>query len=184
MFLIVGLGNPGPKYTWTRHNAGFLLVDELASRHQITINQEKFNGIAGKGLMQGQEVLLLKPMTFMNLSGRCVSGWLRYFKLRPEQCIVIYDDLDLEPCRVKARLGGSSGGHNGIKSILQELGEEGFHRLKIGIGKPPKDERNQDTVSWVLGPLGKEEIQAYGAQVFDDVTLRLKGIFDAHGKNE
>ncbi len=184
-WLLVGLGNPGSRYEGTRHNAGFLLLDELAERFHIPLNEKKFDGVYGKGKIWQEPVALLKPQTFMNLSGRSVALLSHYFKISPEQLVVIYDDLDLEPMKVKARVGGSAGGHNGIKSLIQELGTPDFHRLKIGIGKAPgAHAEDRDTTSWVLGKLTDQELLSYQNEVLEQVLLRLKGIFDAHSKND
>jgi peptidyl-tRNA hydrolase, PTH1 family len=145
--LIVGLGNPGAKYDRTRHNVGFDLVDRLAQRWQVSMtDQKKFQGIAGEGLAGRQKIRLLKPQTFMNLSGQSVRALLDWYKLNPTEVLVLYDDLDLPLGKMRMRLSGSAGGHNGMKSLISHLGTSEFPRLRIGIGKS-----NDETISHVLG---------------------------------
>lgn len=145
--LIVGLGNPGAKYDRTRHNVGFDLVDRLAQRWQVSMtDQKKFQGIAGEGLAGRQKIRLLKPQTFMNLSGQSVRALLDWYKLNPTEVLVLYDDLDLPLGKMRMRLSGSAGGHNGMKSLIGHLGTSEFPRLRIGIGKS-----NDETISHVLG---------------------------------
>lgn len=184
MYLLAGVGNPGPRYETTRHNAGFLLIDELASRFDIKLSESKFDGLLGKGLVLGHQSILVKPQTFVNLSGRCVGALMRFHKIPPYCLIAIYDDVDMEPLKVKARFGGSSGGHNGVKSLIQEIGSADFHKIKIGVGKPPTLDREAGITSWVLGKLSDQELLAYQNQVLSDVLLRLQGIFDAQTKND
>jgi peptidyl-tRNA hydrolase, PTH1 family len=145
--LIVGLGNPGAKYDRTRHNVGFDLVDRLAQRWQVSMtDQKKFQGIAGEGWAGRQKIRLLKPQTFMNLSGQSVRALLNWYKLNPTEVLVLYDDLDLPLGKMRMRLSGSAGGHNGMKSLIGHLGTSEFPRLRIGIGKS-----NDETISHVLG---------------------------------
>lgn len=145
--LIVGLGNPGAKYNRTRHNVGFDLVDRLAQRWQVSMtDQKKFQGIAGEGWAGRQKIRLLKPQTFMNLSGQSVRALLDWYKLNPTEVLVLYDDLDLPLGKMRMRLSGSAGGHNGMKSLIGHLGTSEFPRLRIGIGKS-----NDETISHVLG---------------------------------
>jgi peptidyl-tRNA hydrolase, PTH1 family len=145
--LIVGLGNPGAKYDRTRHNVGFDLIDRLAQRWQIPLtDQKKFLGIAGEGLVGRHKIRLLKPQTFMNLSGQSVRALLDWYKLNPTEVLVLYDDLDLPLGKMRMRLSGSAGGHNGMKSLIGHLGTSEFPRLRIGIGKS-----NDETISHVLG---------------------------------
>lgn len=145
--LIVGLGNPGAKYDRTRHNVGFDLVDRLAQRWQVSMaDQKKFQGIAGEGFVGRQKIRLLKPQTFMNLSGQSVRALLDWYKLNPTEVLVLYDDLDLPLGKMRMRLSGSAGGHNGMKSLISHLGTNEFPRLRVGIGKS-----NDETISHVLG---------------------------------
>ncbi len=136
MFLVVGLGNPGSEYAATRHNAGFMVVDELARRLGVSIDHEKWQAYSAQIILWGSKVCLLKPITFMNLSGRAVARYVDFYKVRPEQILVIHDDLDMAPGRVKLVAGGGAGGHNGIRSLVECLGTRDFLRLKLGIGRP------------------------------------------------
>ncbi|QKD82181.1 aminoacyl-tRNA hydrolase [Thermoleptolyngbya sichuanensis A183] len=160
--LIVGLGNPGAKYDRTRHNVGFMLVDELARSWQINLaDHKKFQGIFGEGTGPHRDkIRLLKPQTYMNLSGQSIRAVVDWYKLSPESVLVVYDDMDLPLGRLRLRLSGSPGGHNGMKSIISHLGTQNFPRLRIGIGKPktvaPED---KDTVSHVLGQFSKAETE-------------------------
>ncbi|MCQ2559897.1 MAG: aminoacyl-tRNA hydrolase, partial [Clostridia bacterium] len=145
-FLIVGLGNPGSAYSLTRHNVGFRLIDILSREWQIEVKQNKFKGQYGIGQAEGQKVILLKPQTFMNLSGESVVPFLNWYQVPQENLIVIYDDLDLPLGKIRIRAKGSSGGHNGLKSIIAQLGSQEFSRVRVGIGKSEQIE----TVNWVL----------------------------------
>jgi peptidyl-tRNA hydrolase, PTH1 family len=158
--LIVGLGNPGAKFDRTRHNIGFDLLDRLANRWQIPLtDQKKFQGIAGEGFAGNKRVKLLKPQTFMNLSGQSVRAMLDWYKLTPGEVLVLYDDLDLPLGKLRTRLCGSAGGHNGMKSIISHLGTNTFPRLRMGIGKT-----DDETISHVLGKFSVAE-----APIVDEV---------------
>ena len=153
--LIVGLGNPGAKYDRTRHNIGFDLIDQLAKRWQIPISdQKRFQGIVGEGWVNRQKIVLLKPQTFMNLSGQAVRSVLDWYKLAPTEVLVLYDDLDLPLGKLRIRLAGSAGGHNGMKSIISHLGTPTFPRLRMGIGKS-----QDETISHVLGKFSVAEAE-------------------------
>lgn len=154
MKVIVGLGNPGPQYLETRHNIGFLLVDLLAEQYQIQF-RTKFQGLWAEGNVDGERVLFLKPQTFMNLSGRSVSELCRFYKIQGEDLLVVHDDMDLTLGKIRLRNQGGAGGHNGIKSILSELGTEKFWRLKLGIGRPPKE---WDPARFVLSSFEESEL--------------------------
>ena len=152
--LIVGLGNPGAKYDRTRHNVGFDVVDTLAQRWQIPVReQSRFKGLFGQGIgPKGRKLLLLKPSTYMNRSGESVRAVLDWYKLLPSQILVVYDDMDLPLGRLRLRLKGSAGGHNGMRSLIQHLGTQDFPRLRLGIDSPKSNRVIQpDTVSYVLG---------------------------------
>ena len=154
MYIIAGLGNPGGKYDNTRHNAGFRVMDILADRMGILVEEKKHKALCGRGVLEGQKVILLKPQTFMNLSGESLRAAMDYYKLTPEEVIVIYDDVSLDPGQLRIRLKGSAGGHNGIKSIIAHLGTQEFPRIKVGVGaKPPR----MDLADYVLGHFSKEE---------------------------
>lgn len=141
--MIVGLGNPGPQYETTRHNAGFLALDYFAAQHGLAIDNVKLQGLYGKAHLGGRQVLLLKPQNYMNKSGDCVAGIAHYFDVAPADILVVHDDLDLAPGRLKIVAGGGAGGHNGIRSLLASLGTGEFSRLKIGIGHPRDDEETR-----------------------------------------
>lgn len=135
--LIVGLGNPGREYQDTRHNVGFWWVDELAQSHKINFKSDlKFHGLTGRGILHGHEVLLLKPQTFMNVSGRAVGALAKFYKIEPAEILVVHDELDLQPGIVRLKIGGGHGGHNGLKDIIAQLGTKDFWRLRFGIGHP------------------------------------------------
>ena len=152
--LIVGLGNPGPKYQWTRHNAGFMVLDRLSHLAGISVARKSFSGLCGEGSWQGERLILLKPQTFMNLSGRSVSEALRFHKLSVADLIVLHDDLDIPFGRVKLKEGGGHAGHNGLGSLSQELGGGGFIRVRIGIGRP----LHGDVVNHVLSNFSPVEM--------------------------
>ena len=155
MYLIVGLGNPEQEYKQTRHNMGFDTIDKIAQKYNIEINKSKFQGIYGKGEIKGEKVIILKPQTYMNLSGICIKQFINYYKIEKEKQLIIYDDMDIEPGKIKIRKKGSSGGHNGIKSIIQEIGTEEFQRIRIGIGKPTE---HQDKINYVIGKVQEQEL--------------------------
>ena len=153
--LIVGLGNPGPKYQWTRHNAGFMVLDRLAHLAGITVTRKTFSGLYGEGSWAGQRVLLLKPQTFMNLSGRSVAEALRFHKLTLNDLIVIHDELDIPYGQLKLKDGGGHAGHNGLRSLAQDLGGGGYLRLRIGISRPA----HGAVADYVLSNFSKEEMK-------------------------
>lgn len=154
MYIIVGLGNPDMKYRGTRHNAGFCALDVLAERNHIDVSARRHRALIGKGLVRGQKAILAKPQTYMNLSGESVLELVDYYKIRQEELIIIYDDISLGPGQLRIRGKGSAGGHNGIKSIIAELGTDEFSRIKIGVGgKPPR----MDLADYVLGRFSEEE---------------------------
>lgn len=139
MFVIAGLGNPTSKYKGTRHNVGFDVVDMLAEKYNIRIKEKKHKALCGTGIIEGQKVILVKPQTFMNLSGESIGAVLNFYKLQPEsQLLVIYDDVSLEPGRLRIRKKGSAGGHNGMKNIISHVGTQEFQRIKIGVGEKPE----------------------------------------------
>lgn len=152
MYVIVGLGNPGKKYENTRHNIGFITLDYLAEQHDIKVNKIKHKALVGEGRISGQKVLLVKPQTYMNLSGDSVREVMDYYKVDIEDLIVIYDDIDLPAGTVRIRKKGSAGTHNGMRNIVQHLGQD-FPRIRMGIG----NERKGDLVDFVLGGFSKED---------------------------
>lgn len=153
MYLIVGLGNPGKEYEHTRHNVGFDIIDLIAEEYNISLNRKKFKGVYGDGILNGSRVLLLKPMTYMNLSGESIREVLNFYKIPNENIIVIYDDISLEVGKMRIREKGSAGGHNGIKSIIANLNSDAFLRIKVGVGAPA----NISLVSHVLGKFSEDE---------------------------
>ncbi|WP_373546135.1 aminoacyl-tRNA hydrolase [Chamaesiphon sp.] len=174
--LIVGLGNPGTKYAQTRHNVGFDLLDILAKRWQISLSDRKqFQGIYGEGFgSNNTKIRLLKPQTFMNLSGQSVRATIDWFKLPPESVLVVYDDLDLPLGKIRLRMSGSAGGHNGMKSIISHLGTQNFPRVRIGIGKSAGE---KDTISHVLGKFSGVEIPIVSEVLYlvnDAIEMSLK----------
>ncbi|MBA2876707.1 aminoacyl-tRNA hydrolase [Thermaerobacillus caldiproteolyticus] len=154
MKLFVGLGNPGKEYEQTRHNVGFMVIDELMRRWNLSLNQAKFNGIFASHIVSGEKVILCKPLTYMNLSGECIRPLMDYYKINIEDLVVIYDDLDLPVGKIRLRTKGSAGGHNGIKSLIHHLGTQQFKRIRIGIGRP---EHGQKVTDYVLGRFTAEE---------------------------
>ena len=167
--LIVGLGNPGPKYLWTRHNAGFIVLDRFAALAGIQISRKSFGGLYGEGDFKGNRLLLLKPQTFMNLSGRSVAEALRFHKLAPADTMIIHDDLDLPFGQIKCKTDGGHGGHNGLRSLHQELGSGGYNRLRVGIGRPV----HGDMADYVLTNFAKEEMSAL-PQLVDGIVDALE----------
>jgi PTH1 family peptidyl-tRNA hydrolase len=158
MHLIVGLGNPGPEYARTRHNAGWFVLDELARRHNIEFSRKSNDARIGTGLIGDQRVLLAKPLTYMNLSGRAVAGLMRYHNIERERIIIICDDLNLPLGKLRLRPTGSDGGHNGLKSVAQALGSKDYARLRFGVGEPPREERQErGTRDFVLKAFASDE---------------------------
>ena len=172
-FLVVGLGNPGLQYEKTRHNAGFLAIDFLAERYGVRVNNAKFKALSGDGMIGGKRVLLMKPQTFMNLSGEAVGEAARFYKLAADRVIVLSDDTALDPGRLRVRRKGSAGGHNGLKSLQEHLGTDEYPRIRIGVGAKPTPE--YDMADWVLGSLGTENLQKVSG-TFDTLAKGLEKI--------
>lgn len=154
MYIIAGLGNPGKQYENTRHNVGFCVIDILADRMGICVEEKKHKALCAKGVLEGQKVLLLKPQTFMNLSGESIRAAADYYKVDQEHIVVVYDDVSLEPGQLRIRGKGSAGGHNGIKNIISHLGTQEFPRVKVGVGEKPK---GMDLADYVLSRFSKGE---------------------------
>lgn len=154
-FLIVGLGNPGREYEGTRHNAGFMALDAIAEKYGGEVKRIKFKGLVGECRIAGKKVLLLKPSTFMNLSGQSVREAMSFYKLPPERVLVLFDDINLEPGKLRIRRKGSDGGHNGMKNIIYLSGSDQFPRIKVGVGKKPHPE--YDLKDWVLSRFSEKE---------------------------
>lgn len=153
-YMIVGLGNPGAKYEMTRHNAGFLAIDMLAMKQNKEIKRLKYHALIGDAVIEGKKCLLMKPQTFMNNSGEAVAEAARFYKIPPQNIIVLSDDISLDVGKIRIRRKGSAGGHNGLKSIIAHLGSDEFPRVKIGVGKKP--DAYTDLADWVLGRFPKE----------------------------
>ena len=155
MYIIAGLGNPTAQYQGTRHNVGFDVIDKLADRYNISVEGRKSRALVGKGIIEGQKVLLVKPQTFMNLSGESIRGLVDYYKIDPEtELLVVYDDISLDVGQLRIRKKGSAGGHNGIKNIIAQLDTQVFARIKVGVGEKPK---GYDLADYVLGHFSKAE---------------------------
>ena len=154
MYIIVGLGNPEPEYSNTRHNMGFDTINKIAKKHNIEFSKTNFKGIYGTGIIEGEKVILLKPQTYMNLSGESVKEIIDFYKLNTDNLIIIYDDIDIEPGIIKLRKTGGPGTHNGMKSVIKEIGTEKFPRVRIGIGKP---EHKGDLINYVIGKISEED---------------------------
>lgn len=168
MYIIAGLGNPTKQYEKTRHNIGFDVIDALAEKYNISMNEKKHKAICGKGIIAGQKVLLVKPQTFMNLSGESVAAVLDFYKLDPaEDLIVIFDDISLAPGNIRIRKKGSAGGHNGIKNIIAMTGSSDFSRIKVGVGEKPA---GWDLADHVLGHFSKED-RVYVEDAITDACL-------------
>jgi peptidyl-tRNA hydrolase, PTH1 family len=170
--LIVGLGNPGSRYQWTRHNAGFMVLDRLSHLAGISVAKKGFSALSGEGFWHGHRLIFLKPQTFMNLSGRSVAEVARFHKIPCEEIIVVHDDLDIPFGSVRLKKGGGHGGHNGLRSILSDFGTGDFIRLRIGIGRPVRG----DVVDYVLQPFSANEMQDL-ASVLDGAVDTLESLF-------
>lgn len=175
MILLVGLGNPKKEYHNTRHNIGFDVIDAIANKYNIAMGEKKHKAIIGKGVIEGQKVVLIKPQTFMNLSGESVRDVIDYYKVEEEsQMIVIYDDVSLDVGQIRIRKKGSAGGHNGMKNIIHHLGHDTFLRIKIGVGEKPK---HYDLADYVLGHFTKEE-RTVMEEAIVDVSAAITMIID------
>ena len=178
-FLVVGLGNPGRKYEMTRHNAGFLAVDLIAREESFDIKKLKFHALVCDTVINGHRCLVMKPQTMMNLSGEAILEAADYYNIPDENIIVLYDDINLEPGKLRIRRKGTAGGHNGIKSIISCLGSEDFPRIKIGVGKKPS--ADYDLVDWVLGEFPKdrqEDLKSALQNASNALKLMLDGETD------
>lgn len=154
MYLIIGLGNPEEEYARTRHNMGFDTINKISEKYNIKVNKSKFNALYGTGDIEGKKVILLKPQTYMNLSGTAIRDFMNFYKLSPENIIVIFDDLDIEPGIIKIRKKGGPGTHNGMKSVVNEIKSEDFCRIRIGIGNP---EYKNDLLNYILTRIPDDE---------------------------
>lgn len=174
-FLIVGLGNPGIQYENTRHNAGFMAMQAAEKKYGVSINIHKFKGLTAVGKIREKSCLFLKPETYMNLSGDSVSLAANFYKIPVENIIVIFDDISLEPGNIRIKRKGSSGGHNGIKSIIEQLDSQDFPRIKIGIGKKPNEK--YDLADWVLSKFSQDELKKLDS-IWDNVCQSLELIVE------
>lgn len=178
MYLIVGLGNPEEEYSKTRHNMGFNVINKIANKYGIEVNNKKFDGLCGNGIIEGKKVILLKPQTYMNLSGKSMVQVINFYKIPLENVVVIYDDVDVEVGLIKIRKKGSSGSHNGMKSVIAELNSEEFARIRVGIGKP---EYAHDMINYVIGEVPEEEqkeLEAGVEKAKEAITEILKNGID------
>ena len=179
MFVIVGLGNPGKKYENTRHNAGFIAIDALADKYGISISEKKHKALCGSGVIEGNKVVLIKPQTFMNLSGESVRAVMDFYKIDPEEdMLVIYDDISLAPGNIRIRKRGSAGGHNGIKSIIAHAGTQNFMRIKVGVGEKPS---GWDLADYVLGHFSDDDnvkLKEIMPDVIQAAALMVQGDVD------
>lgn len=178
-YIIVGLGNPGKEYETTRHNAGFLAIDRIAEKLGVKINRLKFKSLTADVMIEGHRCLLLKPSTFMNLSGQAVCEAMQFYKIKAENLIVLFDDISLEPGKLRIRRKGSDGGHNGIKNIIYLSGFDTFPRVKIGVGKKPNPEYN--LADWVLSSFSEDDMKKLDDvfnNAYEIVKLILAGNID------
>lgn len=171
MYIIVGLGNPGREYEKTRHNTGFMVLDELSKKYNIDISKEKHKALIGAGTIEGEKIILVKPQTFMNLSGESVQEIMNFYKEDINNLIVIFDDIDLPVGTIRIKQNGSAGTHNGVKSIVKELNSKEFKRIKVGIGGPNE---NMDLISHVLGKFSNEEI----TKIDESMTNAAEAVVD------
>jgi PTH1 family peptidyl-tRNA hydrolase len=162
MLLFVGLGNPGPRYAETPHNAGFVVCDRFVAKHRFPAPTEKFQGLFTRGKAAGQDVGVLKPQTFMNLSGQSVAAALRYLPVEPADLVVVFDEMDIPSGKLRLRKSGGHGGHNGLRSIVEQLGSSGFPRIRVGIGRPPE---GREPTGHLLSRVRADERERYAATV-------------------
>lgn len=182
MYIIAGLGNPGSKYENTRHNMGFKAIDAMASEFGIDVNRAKFKGLIGEGRIGSEKVILLKPQTYMNLSGQSVREIMNFYKIPEENLIVIYDDFDLPIGSIRVRKSGGPGTHNGMKSVVQELGSRKFPRVRVGIGSS-----DGSTIQFVIGKVGKDEqkilneaAEAAASAAADIIRIGIENAMNIH----
>lgn len=166
MYLIVGLGNPEEEYSKTRHNMGFNTINKLAEDYDIKVNKNKFDALCGEGIIEKEKVMLVKPQTYMNLSGKSIIQIVNFYKINMDNVIVIYDDIDVEKSEIKIRKKGGAGSHNGMKSVIEELKSEDFIRVRVGIGKPVYKD---DMINYVIGAIPEEEMK-----LLDEGTTKAK----------
>lgn len=172
MYLIVGLGNPENDYSKTRHNMGFNVINKISEKYGIEVNKNKFKGLVGNGIIEGEKVILLKPQTFMNLSGESVIEAMNFYKITEEELVIIYDDIDIDPGNIRIRKNGSAGTHNGMKSIIEHIKTETFTRVRVGIGKPKE---HIDMITHVIGYIPEEELKVLdeGTTIAKDAIIEI-----------
>ena len=172
MYLIVGLGNPEEEYSNTRHNMGFDTINKIAKEYNIEINKTKFKGIYGTGMIENEKVILLKPQTYMNLSGESIIEAIKFYKIDVAKIIVIYDDIDVKPGKIKIRKKGGPGSHNGMKSVISCLGSQDFSRIRVGIGTP---EHKNDMINYVIGKVPSEELEKLeeGTEIAKEAVVEI-----------
>ena len=172
MYLIAGLGNPENEYSGTRHNMGFYTINMISEEYKIKVEKKKFSALYEKANIEGEEIILLKPQTYMNLSGNSIRECANFYKIKPENIIIIYDDKDLEPGKIRIRKKGSAGGHNGVKSVIENLGTQEISRIRVGIGKP---QQNSDMINYVIGKVPKEEQEKLqqGVEKAKEATIEI-----------
>lgn len=178
MLIIAGLGNPGKEYENTRHNAGFMVMDALAEKIGADISEKKHKALCGKGVIGGEKVILMKPQTYMNSSGESIRAAADYYKVDPEDILIVYDDISLAPGQLRIRAKGSAGGHNGIKSIIAMTGTQGFSRIKVGVGEKPQ---GWDLADHVLGRFSSEDrakVEEAIGHAMDAAVLMMQGETD------
>jgi PTH1 family peptidyl-tRNA hydrolase len=169
-YIVAGLGNPGREYTFTRHNAGYLALDYIYQKHNIKEGKVKFHSVLAEGVIAGEKILFLRPQTYMNESGVAIGEAARFYNIPPEKVLVIFDDISLEPGKIRLRRKGSAGGHNGIKSIINHLSSQDFPRIKIGVGGVPNPD--YDMKDWVLGSFSKQDKEKL-FEAFENVEKAL-----------
>ena len=179
MKLIVGLGNPGLQYAATRHNIGFEVIDSLAEAYNIQVTKSKYKALIGEGNINGERVILMKPQTYMNLSGEAVRSCMDFHKIINEELLIIFDDVSLEVGQLRLRKNGSAGGHNGIKSIISHIGTQDFSRLKFGVGEKPA---GWDLANYVLGRFSEEDLKIVGPRCKDAVEATAMFVTDGIDK--
>ncbi|WP_439515848.1 aminoacyl-tRNA hydrolase [Oceanibaculum nanhaiense] len=177
MLLLAGLGNPGPGHANQRHNIGFMAVDEIVRRHGFGPWRARFQGLASEGLIAGHKVLALKPLTYMNNSGHSIGEAVRFFKLPPQDVFIVHDELDLKPGKIKVKLGGGHGGHNGLRSVDAAIGKE-YWRIRLGIGHPGDKDK---VLAWVLNDFAKAEQKAWLVPLLDAVAAHIDILLQGEG---
>lgn len=172
MYLIVGLGNPETDYSKTRHNMGFNVINKISNEYGIEVNKSKFKSLIGSGIINNQKIILLKPQTFMNLSGEAIIEVMNFYKISEDKLIVIYDDIDIEPGSIRIRKSGSAGTHNGMKSVIENIKTEKFCRVRVGIGKPKE---HMDMINYVIGHISEDDVKLLdsGAEMAKDAVIEI-----------